>query len=145
MTSIKSQAAFRTISEVADTLGIQQHVLRFWETKFPAIKPVKRGGNRRYYRPEDVALIQEIHKRLYEDGYTIRGVQKILKERGLKAFLQGGLQPGGVQSGEETPPVSEARKATADEAMPFNLAPAPIILAELKAIRAQLASAIGDV
>jgi DNA-binding transcriptional MerR regulator len=80
----KSPDAFRTISEVSDGLGVPQHVLRFWETKFPSIKPLKRGGNRRYYRPEDVALLQSINRLLYSDGYTIKGVQKLLKDRGAK-------------------------------------------------------------
>lgn len=75
----KSESAFRTISEVADDLNVQQHVLRFWETKFSQIKPLKRGGGRRYYRPEDVALLKRIHSLLYVEGYTIKGVQKLLK------------------------------------------------------------------
>ena len=80
----KSAGAFRTISEVADELGVPQHVLRFWETKFLQVKPLKRGGGRRYYRPEDVALLSEIRALLYEDGYTIRGVQKLFREGGVK-------------------------------------------------------------
>ena len=79
MSENKSETAFRTISEVADDLGVQQHVLRFWETKFSQIKPMKRGGGRRYYRPEDVAMIKKIHSLLYVEGYTIKGVQKLLK------------------------------------------------------------------
>ena len=75
----KAESAFRTISEVADELGVQQHVLRFWETKFTQVKPLKRGGGRRYYRPEDVALLKKIHTLLYAEGYTIKGVQKLLK------------------------------------------------------------------
>ncbi len=75
----KAPSAFRTISEVADTLDVQQHVLRFWETKFTQIRPLKRGGGRRYYRPEDVALLERIHHLLYTEGYTIKGVQKLLK------------------------------------------------------------------
>ncbi len=75
----KSESAFRTISEVAEELGVPQHVLRFWETKFTQIKPMKRGGGRRYYRPEDVALLKKIHSLLYVEGYTIKGVQKLLK------------------------------------------------------------------
>src|SRR4051812_16692315 len=74
----KSAAAFRTISEVADELRVEQHVLRFWETKFTQIKPLKRGGGRRYYRPEDVELLKNIHHLLYNEGYTIKGVQKLL-------------------------------------------------------------------
>lgn len=76
--SSKSAAAFRTISEVADELGVQQHVLRFWETKFSQVKPMKRGGGRRYYRPEDVELLKAVHNLLYVQGYTIKGVQKLL-------------------------------------------------------------------
>ena len=77
--SVKSASAFRTISEVADELKVQQHVLRFWESKFSHVKPVKRGGGRRYYRPEDVELLKNIHHLLYSEGYTIKGVQKLLQ------------------------------------------------------------------
>ncbi|BCX17806.1 MAG: hypothetical protein KatS3mg117_1488 [Geminicoccaceae bacterium] len=75
----KASTAFRTISEVAEELGVAQHVLRFWETKFPAVRPLKRGGGRRYYRPEDVELLRRIRKLLYEEGYTIKGAQKALR------------------------------------------------------------------
>ena len=75
----KAPGAFRTISEVAEELKLQQHVLRFWETKFTQIKPLKRGGGRRYYRPEDVVLLKKIHNLLYTEGYTIKGVQKLLR------------------------------------------------------------------
>ncbi len=78
----KAPSAFRTISEVADELKVQQHVLRFWETKFNQVKPLKRGGGRRYYRPEDVALLRRIHHLLYTEGYTIKGVQKLMKGQG---------------------------------------------------------------
>jgi DNA-binding transcriptional MerR regulator len=80
----KSPEAFRTISEVSAELDVPQHVLRFWETRFAQIKPVKRAGGRRYYRPEDVELLRGIRSLLYADGYTIKGVQKILKEQGLR-------------------------------------------------------------
>ncbi|HLO76746.1 MAG TPA: MerR family transcriptional regulator [Magnetospirillum sp.] len=80
----KSETAFRTISEVADELDVPQHVLRFWESKFPQVKPLKRGGGRRYYRPEDVALLRRIRDLLYSEGYTIKGVQKLLREGGHK-------------------------------------------------------------
>ena len=80
----KSPDAFRTISEVADDLDLPQHVLRFWETRFPQIKPMKRGGGRRYYRPEDVDLLKGIRHLLYDHGYTIKGVQKLLKINGNK-------------------------------------------------------------
>ena len=81
----KAPDAFRTISEVADELDIPQHVLRFWETRFAQIKPMKRSGGRRYYRPDDVDLLKGIRRLLYGEGYTIRGVQRILKEHGIKA------------------------------------------------------------
>jgi DNA-binding transcriptional MerR regulator len=78
--AVKSATAYRTISEVSDELEIPQHVLRFWETRFSQVKPLKRGGGRRYYRPEDIKLLRRIQKLLYEEGYTIRGVQKLLRE-----------------------------------------------------------------
>jgi len=81
----KAPDAFRTISEVAGDLDIPQHVLRFWETRFTQIKPMKRSGGRRYYRPDDVDLLRGIRHLLYSEGYTIRGVQRILKEHGIKA------------------------------------------------------------
>ncbi len=82
----KSAGAFRTISEVAGELNVPQHVLRFWETKFTQVKPLKRGGGRRYYRPEDVELLRSIRALLYNDGYTIKGVQKLLREGGIKSM-----------------------------------------------------------
>ncbi len=84
----KSATAFRTISEVAGELDVPQHVLRFWETKFSHIKPLKRGGGRRYYRPEDVALLNRIRELLYRDGYTIRGVQRLFRENGVRSVLR---------------------------------------------------------
>jgi DNA-binding transcriptional MerR regulator len=81
----KSAEAFRTISEVADELEVPQHVLRFWESKFPQVKPLKRAGGRRYYRPDDVVLLRRIRQCLYDQGYTIKGVQKLLREGALKA------------------------------------------------------------
>lgn len=91
----KSPEAFRTISEVADTLDVPTHVLRFWESRFPQVKPVKRGGGRRYYRPEDVRLLRGIRGLLYDDGMTIKGVQKILRERGLRHVIVLGTLPDG--------------------------------------------------
>ena len=79
---MKSPQAFRTISEVSNEVNIPAHVLRFWETKFPNINPLKRSGNRRYYRPDDVKLIIKIKSLLYDKGYTVKGVQKLLKEQG---------------------------------------------------------------
>lgn len=83
----KSADAFRTISEVAAELDLPQHVLRFWETRFPQIKPLKRAGGRRFYRPNDVELLRAIRRLLYGEGYTIRGVQRILKEQGARAII----------------------------------------------------------
>ena len=87
----KSPGAFRTISEVSNDLEVPPHVLRFWETKFPQIKPLKRGGGRRYYRPEDVSLLRQIRQLLHNDGYTIKGVQRLLKEGALKNTDQSGV------------------------------------------------------
>jgi DNA-binding transcriptional MerR regulator len=93
----KSKEAFRTISEVAAELDVPQHVLRFWETKFNQIKPLKRGGGRRYYRPEDVDLLKGIQRLLHTEGYTIKGVQKIFREHGAKAVQRGII--GGTKTG----------------------------------------------
>src|ERR1700731_848356 len=92
----KAPDAFRTISEVADEIDVPQPVLRFWESRFPQIKPMKRGGGRRYYRPDDVDLLRGVRHLLYGEGYTIRGVQRILREQGQK-FVQAVWQPGGAQ------------------------------------------------
>jgi DNA-binding transcriptional MerR regulator len=98
----KAPNAFRTISEVADDLHIPQHVLRFWETKFPQVKPMKRGGGRRYYRPDDIALLRRISDLLYIQGYTIKGVQRLLRE-------------GGGQLSEDIPPPPAEERAAAGE------------------------------
>ena len=95
----KAPDAFRTISEVADDLDIPQHVLRFWETRFAQIKPMKRSGGRRYYRPDDVDLLRGIRRLLYGEGYTIRGVQRILKEHRIKAVQGVADQSGAVSFG----------------------------------------------
>jgi len=92
----KAPDAFRTISEVADDLDLPQHVLRFWETRFQQIKPLKRGGGRRYYRPDDIDLLRGIRHLLYGEGYTIRGAQRILKDHGIK-FVQHVWKPGAAQ------------------------------------------------
>ena len=78
----KSEQAFRTISELAGELGVPQHILRYWETRFPQLRPLQRAGNRRYYRPDDVALARRIHHLLNSEGYTIRGVQRVLGQKG---------------------------------------------------------------
>ena len=97
----KAPNAFRTISEVADELHIPQHVLRFWETKFPQVKPLKRGGGRRYYRPDDIALLRRISDLLYIQGYTIKGVQRLLRE-------------GGGRLSDDIPPATEDERAEAE-------------------------------
>jgi len=123
----KSPDAFRTISEVADDLDLPQHVLRFWETRFTQIKPMKRGGGRRYYRPEDVDLLKGIRHLLYDHGYTIKGVQKLLKVNGNKfvaAIASGDLatvEALAAASHEEPPPP----KAGSDEDQIVGRAKAP--------------------
>jgi DNA-binding transcriptional MerR regulator len=124
----KAPDAFRTISEVADDLDIPQHVLRFWESRFPQIKPMKRAGGRRYYRPDDVDLLRGIKHLLYGEGYTIRGVQRILREQGPK-FVQAVWQPGAVQPGalpeEETPEAAPQLAPDAAARTLFGLLKAP--------------------
>jgi len=105
----KSATAFRTISEVATELDLPQHVLRFWETKFSHIRPLKRGGGRRYYRPEDLDLLRRIRGLLYDEGYTIKGVQKLLRQNGAKAISApsadgGNLEATGSPGGGELDP-----------------------------------------
>jgi DNA-binding transcriptional MerR regulator len=106
----KAPNAFRTISEVADDLHIPQHVLRFWETKFPQVRPLKRGGGRRYYRPDDIVLLRRIADLLYTQGYTIKGVQRLLRE-------------GGGQLSDDIPPPTADERAAA-EAEKAGMAPA---------------------
>ena len=122
----KSQQAFRTISELAGELGVPQHILRYWETRFPQLRPLQRAGNRRYYRPDDVALARRIHKLLNQDGYTIRGVQQLLKS--------GGDAPSEADGGE--PPVLPS-PPPADHAKSF---PA----AALRTLRQALAEALEE-
>jgi DNA-binding transcriptional MerR regulator len=108
--SSKAPDAFRTISEVAEDLNIPQHVLRFWETKFTAIRPLKRAGGRRYYRPDDVDLLKGIRTLLYGKGYTIKGVQRILKEDGPRVIQQVGRD--GIEP--SAPPAGSALEPTED-------------------------------
>ncbi|MEM7463210.1 MAG: MerR family transcriptional regulator [Pseudomonadota bacterium] len=112
----KSPDAFRTISEVADDLGLPQHVLRFWETRFSQIKPLKRGGGRRYYRPDDVDLLRGIKHLLYEEGYTIRGLQRILKEQGNKFVVSVGR--GDIEVGLEAASTVDRGSADDDDDSP---------------------------
>ena len=111
----KSPDAFRTISEAAEELDLPQHVLRFWETRFSTIKPLKRGGGRRYYRPEDVLLLKGIRHLLYDQGFTIKGVQRILKDQGIRYVV--GIGEGRVMEPISPPP--------ADDEPSFQAPPAP--------------------
>jgi len=110
----KSAAAFRTISEVAEDLDVPQHVLRFWETKFSQVRPLKRGGGRRYYRPEDVELLRHIRDLLYTEGYTIKGVQRLLRESGGKAVVE---EPSAGEGEGLTASQRKELKALKDELM----------------------------
>lgn len=103
----KGPDAFRTISEAADELGVPQHVLRFWETKFSFIRPMKRAGGRRFYRPQDISMLRGVKTLLHEDGYTIKGVQRLHKEQGLKRLLS-------AANGEGAPPPTPAAPARDD-------------------------------
>jgi DNA-binding transcriptional MerR regulator len=115
----KAAGAFRTISEVADELHIPQHVLRFWETRFPQVKPLKRGGGRRYYRPDDIALLRRISELLYIQGYTIKGVQRLLRE-------------GGGQLADNIPPAPEAERVAAEaERMPQDSSQMQLLMPEV--------------
>ena len=112
----KSPDAFRTISEVAEALDVPPHVLRFWESRFVQIRPVKRGGGRRYYRPEDVRLLRGIRGLLYDDGVTIKGVQKILREKGVRHVIGLGTPPEGEATAPAKPARAPSRKAAATPA-----------------------------
>ena len=127
----KSKEAFRTISEAADELDVPQHVLRFWETKFSQIRPMKRAGNRRYYRPEDVELLRVVRHHLYDDGYTIKGVQKLLKEQGVKATVQAWNEEQASAPIEDKEPVPVRSEPTGSA----DLELAREVLKELKALR----------
>ena len=107
----KSKAAFRTIAELAEELDVATHVLRFWETKFDQIKPMKRSGGRRYYRPDDVEIVKTIKHYLYDKRYTIEGVQKLFKEKGLKAIIGEEIQKDFF---EQAPQESEIDNNTRD-------------------------------
>jgi DNA-binding transcriptional MerR regulator len=122
----KSEHAFRTIGELAAELGVPQHILRYWETRFPQLRPLQRAGNRRYYRPDDVALARRIHSLLNQDGYTIRGVQQLL------AKGRGGAEVGATVA-EPRPTLAPAANQTRD-----------FPLESLRAVRQQLADALRE-
>ncbi len=125
----KAPDAFRTISEVADEIDVPQHVLRFWESRFTQIRPMKRGGGRRYYRPDDVDLLRGVRHLLYGEGYTIRGVQRILREQGA-AFVQNiwraGAAPPPPQLEEDRAAEESAEEAGAARAEPNLFAFSPV-------------------
>lgn len=149
----KSAAAFRTISEVADDLEVPPHVLRFWETKFNQVRPLKRGGGRRYYRPEDVALLQRIRELLYREGYTIKGVQKLLRDGAVRMPTAGET----ARAAQATNPVKGGNAKPVPPAA-VETAPAPVaeseppsgddkaeirrVIDELKALWRQLSQAL---
>jgi len=120
----KSDKAFRTISEVSKELDVPAHVLRFWETKFPQVKPMKRGGGRRYYRPEDVSLLRGVREMLHVDGFSIKGVQKALKEQGVKAIAERSEGVPVMTLAQQEVPVEAALSAAerADGAVPMSTA-----------------------
>jgi DNA-binding transcriptional MerR regulator len=145
----KDPAAFRTIREVSEQLGVPQHVLRFWETRFPELKPLQRGGNRRYYRPADVAFAAALHKLLHQDGYTVKGVRKLISENGasnLVAIANG--QPvtprGGRAKAAPAPEAAEPTQEPAAAGAPSVVQPtaSPALLEELVLLRDRLAAAL---
>ncbi len=124
----KAVDAFRTISEVAEELDVQKHVLRFWENKFPQVRPMKRGGGRRYYRPDDLDLLRGIRYLLHREGYTIKGVQKLLREQGLefvKACWQGQVGGTAAVATEKAAPGKPGRKPRKAPLLPAKASPAP--------------------
>ncbi|WP_374763824.1 MerR family transcriptional regulator [Yunchengibacter salinarum] len=155
----KAQDAYRTISEVAEDLDLPQHVLRFWETKFTQLKPLKRGGNRRYYRPSDIELLKAIKLLLHTEGYTIRGVQKLFKEQGSRVTVEQALsgqtplqkaQDPAPEGEKPAPPLESATTPHTSVASTARPSPAPTslpnkaeselrgVLDQLKKLRARL-------
>ena len=122
-TGEKAPDAFRTIGELSADLGVAQHILRYWETKFPQLKPLQRAGNRRYYRPADVALARRIHRLLGEEGYTVKGVQKLLRDKGA------------IEGSVPQSPVSQQPSIPTGGALD---------LERLRSVREQLAAALRD-
>ena len=122
----KSPEAFRTISEVATDLDVPQHVLRFWESKFTQIKPLKRGGGRRYYRPEDIDLLRGIRTLLYHDGYTIKGVQKVFREQGQRYVADLGREELEAERAAAAGPMPPETMPPNSPAEPRHFAPAPL-------------------
>jgi DNA-binding transcriptional MerR regulator len=124
----KDPGALKTIGELSGELGVAQHILRYWETRFPQLKPMQRAGNRRYYRPDDVALVRKIHRLLNEEGYTVRGVQKVLRDK----------------SAGEVPAAPLSPRPTEASIEPRSTAAPSVDLFRLVAIRDRLAASLGD-
>ena len=127
---VKGPEAFRTISEAADELSVPQHVLRFWETKFAFIRPMKRAGGRRFYRPADIAVLRGVRRLLHDDGYTIKGVQRLHREQGIRRLVAAGEGEGG-----EAPPSADAHTASVSVEGRNGLLDA---LQDLEAVKARL-------
>ncbi len=150
----KSSAAFRTISEVSEELDVPQHVLRFWETKFAQVRPMKRAGGRRYYRPEDVVLLRAIRDLLYRDGFTIRGAQKLLRESGAKGVAAAGEAPlaGAAAQRSQAPengdiataPAAAAAGPAAAREAAIDRRALEAMLEELEALRDLLRARLGE-
>jgi DNA-binding transcriptional MerR regulator len=140
----KSAEAFRTISEVAAELDVPQHVLRFWEGRFAQIKPIKRAGGRRFYRPDDVDLLRGIRSLLYVDGLTIRGVQKILKERGLRHVAMIGRGQAPAPYAPPPPaPVTEKKAETKKRSSHLRAVPSPVTPSFFDMLEAEVSEAVG--
>jgi DNA-binding transcriptional MerR regulator len=140
----KGPEAYRTIREVADSMDLPQHVLRFWETRFPQIRPLKRAGGRRYYRPDDIERLRLIRRLLYDEGYTIKGVQKLFKEQGVQALSNaaqahagGSAEPGGAAESAKGAGVTAASRLADDDLAALREALAQIVDAERILIRAR--------
>lgn len=133
----KDPAAFRTISEVSNALGVPPHVLRFWETRFPELKPLQRGGNRRYYRPADIALAAALHKLLHQHGYTVKGVRKLISDHGVAALpALAGTAPLPDAAAAPDPHMPLHQPAVGNPGLPAGL------IAELRTLRDQLHAAL---
>jgi DNA-binding transcriptional MerR regulator len=146
----KSPDAFRTISEAAEELDLPQHVLRFWETRFSTIKPLKRGGGRRYYRPEDVLLLKGIRHLLYDQGFTIKGVQRILKDQGIRYVVGIGegraIEPLSTAPVDDEPPVEAPAPHRAQQFEPaFDEPEMPRLPSGSKALSEKDREKLGDV
>ena len=126
----KGPEAYRTIREVADSMDLPQHVLRFWETRFPQIRPLKRAGGRRYYRPEDIERLRLIRRLLYDEGYTIKGVQKLFKEQGVQALSMTGEPVGSAEVAKGDRLGAAASRIAGDDLTALRAALAEIVDAE---------------